>query len=110
MSVKVTVNDNSAEVLKDLQRLQLKFVIEGGEKMRTDAYTLSPYDLGNLRNSIQTSPAVVDGIAECEIAPIAEYATYLEYGTRFQKAQPYMAPAWEKLKPWLRKREKDLTL
>jgi HK97 gp10 family phage protein len=110
MSVSVTKKDYSKDILKDLQRLQLKYVTEGGEKMRSDAVVLAPVDTGNLRSSIQTSPAVVDGIAECEIAPIADYAVYLEYGTVYQKPQPYMAPAWEKLKPWLRSREKDLTL
>jgi HK97 gp10 family phage protein len=110
MSVSVTKKDYSKDILKDLQRLQLKYVTEGGEKMRSDAVFFAPKITGNLQNSIQTSPAVVDGIAECEIAPLADYAIYVEYGTSRQKAKPFMSKAWEKLKPWLRSREKDLTL
>ncbi|MFQ8894288.1 MAG: HK97-gp10 family putative phage morphogenesis protein [Dorea sp.] len=29
-----------------------------------------------------------------EIEPTADYAAYVEYGTRFMNAQPYMRPAY----------------
>ena len=143
MSVKVTVKDYSKDVIKDQQAKQLKYVVEAGEKMQSDAVLFINNVSGKLAGAIQTSPAVVDGIAECEVGPVsnrAPYAIYVEYGTgvyaspeghgskakktpwTYQNAQgqwfttrgskpyPFMAPAWEKLKPWLRAHEKDLTL
>ena len=33
------------------------------------------------------------------VEPTAEYAPYLEYGTRFMKEHPFVKPALEKVKP-----------
>jgi HK97 gp10 family phage protein len=39
-----------------------------------------------------------DGGLTGKVKPTADYAPYLEYGTRFQSAQPFMRPAFNKQK------------
>lgn len=51
---------------------------------------------GNLKRSIGLE--FKDGGMTAEVEPKAEYAAYVEYGTRFMDAQPYMRPAWEEQK------------
>lgn len=53
-------------------------------------------DTGHLRRSIHTeaSDTVLTGIARVHID--AEYAAYLEYGTRKMQPRPYVKPAVEK--------------
>jgi len=89
-------------------------------RVRAEAVQLAPFDLGQLRNSIMwrkgwttdafgfpredgfndagagkqatqkiTSPSGLEGF----VGTAVEYAPYQEFGTRRQKAQPYMRPA-----------------
>ena len=39
-----------------------------------------------------------DGGFAAEVEPTAEYAPYVELGTRFMDAQPFLKPAWEEQK------------
>ena len=75
----------------------LRAVADGKKKGLTTAALIvhaqavlySPYDMGNLRSSI-------DYKVEEEVATIGtnvEYAPYLEYGTSKMAAQPYLEPA-----------------
>ena len=52
----------------------------------------APVDTGYLRRSISMSllEAGLTGI----VGPTAEYAPYVEYGTRFMSAQPYVRQAF----------------
>lgn len=52
---------------------------------------------GTLKRSITLSIAN-DGL-EARINTGVEYAGYVEYGTRFMKAQPYMRPALQEQEP-----------
>lgn len=66
------------------------FDVEGHAK------TVVPVDTGKLKNSIATEfPSRTSAV----IAPHTEYAIYVEYGTRRQRAKPYMRPAAEKVAP-----------
>lgn len=47
---------------------------------------------GNLNNSIQSRQTAAD---EAQVAPTAEYAAFVEYGTVHMPAYPYMRPAYE---------------
>jgi HK97 gp10 family phage protein len=47
---------------------------------------------GTLRSSIQSRKTAAD---EAQVAPSAEYAAFVEYGTSRAGAFPYMAPAYE---------------
>ena len=58
---------------------------------------------GTLRDSIGLE--IIDGGMTAEVEPTAEYAAYVEYGTRFMESQPYMRPAFNAQK---RQFKKDL--
>lgn len=47
---------------------------------------------GTLKKSIGLE--FTDGGLTAEVEPTAEYAPYVEFGTRFMEAQPYLKPAW----------------
>lgn len=51
------------------------------------------YKGGTLRRSIGLEIGN-DGLT-ATVEPTAEYAAYVEYGTRFMKAQPYLGPAFD---------------
>jgi HK97 gp10 family phage protein len=51
---------------------------------------------GTLKRSIVLE--IRDGGLTAEVEPTAEYATYVEYGTRFMNAQPYMRPSYNQQK------------
>lgn len=48
---------------------------------------------GNLKEKIMLE--LTDGGMAAEVEPKAEYSAYVELGTRFMTAQPYLKPAWE---------------
>ena len=60
---------------------------------------------GTLKRSIGLE--IRDGGLTAEVEPTAEYAAYVEYGTRYMNAQPYMRPSYtaqkEKFKSDLKK-------
>lgn len=101
MSIKTVQKDYTKEVLADLQRKELAFVTTAGQVMQSDAKVLAPVDTGNLRSSIQTVAYVENALPVAEVGPTADYAPYVELGTNRQRAQPYMATAWDKLQPRL---------
>ena len=41
---------------------------------------------------------ITDGGLTAEVEPTADYAAYVEYGTRFMEAQPYLKPAYDEQK------------
>ena len=51
---------------------------------------------GTLKRSIVLE--IWDGSLTAEVEPTAEYAAYVEYGTRFMNAQPYMRPSYNQQK------------
>ena len=65
----------------------------------------APVDTGTLKRSIGLE--IRDGGLTAEVEPTAEYAAYVEYGTRYMSAQPYMRPSYtaqkEKFKSDLKK-------
>lgn len=63
--------------------------IESGAKKR------APVDTGNLRSSIKGDVKGFDG----EVTATAEYAPYVEFGTRRMASQPFMGPAAEEERP-----------
>jgi HK97 gp10 family phage protein len=77
------VQDNTDEILKELQQKQLAFVTAAAELVKSAAQSNADgfTDSGNLKNSIQRESYVEDGVAIGEVGPTAFYAVYLEYGT-----------------------------
>lgn len=51
---------------------------------------------GNLKRSIGLE--ITGGGFTAEVEPKAEYAPYVELGTRFMEAQPYLKPAFDEQK------------
>ena len=56
-----------------------------------------PYTTGDTARSIMLSLA--DGGFTAKVGPGTDYAVYVEYGTRFMAAQPFIKPAFEVVKP-----------
>jgi HK97 gp10 family phage protein len=69
----------------------------------TDAILAAPVDTGNLVASISAAP---HGALEWRVTAHAEYAVYVELGTRHASAQPFLLPAlrqrWPKMMDALR--------
>jgi len=55
------------------------------------AKTLCPVDTGLLRRSIHT--VISDGGMRAVVGPSVVYSIFVEFGTRFMAARPYMRPA-----------------
>ena len=51
---------------------------------------------GTLKRSVELD--ITDGGLTAEVEPTADYAAYVEYGTRFMEAQPYQKPAYDEQK------------
>ena len=74
--------------LEDVKRL----VHRHGDEMQNTAHYICPRDTGTLARSITLE--MKDGNMTAEVAPHTNYAAYVEYGTRYMNAQPYMRPAF----------------
>lgn len=61
---------------------------------------------GTLKRSIGID--ITDGGMTAEVEPTAEYAPYVELGTRFMDAQPYLGPAFKDQKEKFKKDMKKL--
>ncbi len=73
-----------------------KVVRHNGAEMQAKVQRNAPIDTGNLRRSVGLE--IRDNGLTAESEATAEYAGYVEYGTRYMKAQPYMRPAFEEQK------------
>lgn len=61
------------------------------EKMQNKADFKMGYQTGTTKRSIGLE--ITDNGMTAEVAPTTEYSPYLEYGTRFMDAQPFVFPA-----------------
>jgi HK97 gp10 family phage protein len=73
-----------------LKRVQKKWIAKAAKVIEDEAARRAPVDTGRLRGSI-TGKTISDD--EAEVGANVGYAPYVEYGTKFQAAQPYMRPA-----------------
>jgi HK97 gp10 family phage protein len=64
-----------------------------------------PVDTGRLRNSIAIEPA--DEGLSGTVGTNVEYAPYVEFGTRYMPAQPFLLPAIEEEQPEFVRRLKE---
>ena len=80
------------KLIRNMDASAVKTVVQkNGSEMQTKAQQKAPVDTGNLKRSIGL--AMRDGGLTAEVEPTAEYAPYVEFGTRFMNAQPYLKPA-----------------
>lgn len=90
--------DHLQKALKDNAKLtDVKRVVKqnGSElqtKMQQNADFTRGYATGTTKRSIGLE--ITDSGFAAEVAPTTEYSPYLEYGTRFMSAQPFVKPAY----------------
>lgn len=63
------------------------------EKIASNANFDKGYQTGTTKGSVTLD--ITDGGFTAESGPTTEYAEYVEYGTRFMDAQPFVRPALE---------------
>lgn len=83
-----------------------RVVRHNGAEMQTKAQQNAPVDTGTLKRSIGLE--ITDSGMAAEVRPTADYAPYVEYGTRFMEAQPYLKPAFDEQKEKFKKDMKKL--
>ena len=83
-----------------------RVVRHNGAEMQEKAQRNAPVDTGHLKRSIRLE--TTDAGMTAEVQPTADYAPYVEYGTRFMEAQPYLKPAFDDQKEKFKKDMKKL--
>ena len=94
-----------------------KVVRHNGAEMQAKAQQKAPvgtpestgipgYIGGTLKRSIGID--ITDGGMSAEVEPKADYGAYVELGTRFMEAQPYLGPAFNEQKEKFKKDMKKL--
>ena len=83
-----------------------KVVRHNGAEMQAKAQQNAPVDTGTLKRCIGIE--ITDGGMTAEVEPTADYAPYVELGTRFMEAQPYLGPAFNEQKEKFKKDMKKL--
>ncbi|HYG68512.1 MAG TPA: HK97-gp10 family putative phage morphogenesis protein [Anaeromyxobacteraceae bacterium] len=66
--------------------------LESAQRIERTAKSLAPVDTGRLRASIE---AVREGRTSAVLRVGAPYGAFVEYGTRWNRAQPFLRPAVE---------------
>lgn len=106
-SIKVTgIDELQMKLKKNVQMSDVKKVVrKNGSDMQKKAQKNAPIDTGTLQRSITLEMRGSGKTAEVE--PMVDYGAYVELGTRFMTAQPYLKPAFneqkEKFKQDMRK-------
>lgn len=98
-AVKRVVKQNGAELQAKSQRNAKEF--KGHYEWKAGVGKVFVKPTGALRESIGIE--LEDGGMTAVVEPTAEYAAYVELGTRFMEAQPYLKPAWEEQKEQFKK-------
>ena len=88
--VKRVVKQNGAELQ---QKMQDKADFQGHYAWKKGEGKVFVSPTGALKDSIGLE--ILDGGLTAEVEPTKEYAPYVEYGTRFMEAQPFVRPALE---------------
>lgn len=108
MGFKFVGADKLEKALRDKAKLAAakQIVRSCGTKLQRGAENNAPVDTGTLKRSI-TIEIEDDGLTAV-VAPHTEYAAYVEYGTRYMTAQPYMRPAYEEVKAEFKSKMEEL--
>lgn len=62
-----------------------------GAELQKNMQRQAAVDTGHMKRSITLT---INGLT-ARVTPTAEYASYVEYGTRFMTAQPFVRPSFE---------------
>ena len=98
MSIEFKGTDALIGALKEKATMDdVKNVVRmNGAEMHRNTQRNAPVDTGFMKRSVQLEKRD-DGMS-ARVYPTAEYAPYVEYGTRFMGAQPFVRPAYQKQK------------
>jgi len=87
--------------MEDVKRVVRQNGSELHHKMQDKADFTKGYATGATKRSIGLE--IIDSGFTAEVEPKTEYSPYLEYGTRFMEAQPFVNPALEEQKAQFKK-------
>lgn len=96
-SIKITGLDRLQKALKenvtmdDVKKVVKHHGSQLQRKMQDNADFTKGYQTGETKRSIGLE--IKDSGFTAEVAPTTDYSPYLEYGTRFMGAQPFVKPA-----------------
>lgn len=88
----VVVEDRLDEVQKKAPDELRSGVIDMAAGMQAAAQSVAPVDTGYMRSHIMLHTT---RYPEVTIESEADYSGYVEFGTRYMSAQPFMRPAYE---------------
>jgi len=91
MAVDTTLEWFGDKKKKDINLGTIRALIRASNLVQADAKLLVPVLSGSLRGSIVK--AVNSNDLKATVSTNEEYASAVEFGTRYQKAQPYIRPA-----------------
>ena len=88
----------TAALASDTKKTKLQAVVKrNAANLQRKAVRKVPVDTGNLKRSINP-PSFSSDYLYAIVRPTAEYAPYVEYGTRFMAAQPFLGPAYNEIR------------
>lgn len=97
MAIRVRIGGNRLpDIARVLPAAAGVIVKRNGESAALTAQQDAPYDTGELHDSIDFQ---MTGQTSGEIIVGAEHGKFVEYGTRYQHAQPFLRPAIEQQRP-----------
>lgn len=96
----VTINNSHRKAVQQAE----KVLKNNTEKLKKEARGIAPEDTGFLKNNITTRYGGMTG----EVTSKAMYSGFLEYGTRYMSAQPFMRPSLDKIHPMFLKDMTDV--
>lgn len=97
-SIKVIgIDELQMKLKKNVQMSDVKKVVrKNGSDMQKKTQKNAPVDTGTLQRSIALE--MRDSGKTAEVEPMVDYGAYVELGTRFMTAQPYLKPAFNEQK------------
>lgn len=82
--------------MDDVKRVVKQNGSEMQKKIQANADFTKGYQTGTTKRSVKLE--IKDGGLEADVEPETEYSPYLEYGTRFMDAQPFVRPGYSEQK------------
>ena len=98
---------------RQVEDLYVKAVEIAARNVEIKAKNKVPYKTGATKNSIMARPAEAIGMGfgkttAWRVGPTTSYAPFLEYGTVYMDARPYLIPAMESESPRLKEAIKQI--
>ena len=102
MKIKIEGLDKLEKKLKDNVKLDdvKKVVRHNGAELQTRMQSKADFKMGYATGETKRSISleIKDSGMSAEVGPETEYSPYVEYGTRFMSAQPFVRPAFNEQK------------